>query len=194
MQNKEKRLDRRVVRTKKALRESLTKLLMEKPLNSITVREISDLANVNRGTFYIHYKDIKDMFETVKRDFFNEFNRIFDEKPEGVIQENPRIIIHEILEFIKENSDICLAFFGTYGDNEFIEAFKSNVKERCVNQWMKYFIFDANYDFEYVFEYSLSGFVGLVYHWINTGCKEDVKDVTNIAFTIAGRGIRHYEK
>ena len=44
--------DRRVRKTKKQLRSALTSLLLEKDISRVTVRDVADLADVNRGTFY----------------------------------------------------------------------------------------------------------------------------------------------
>ena len=54
-------MDRRVRRTRAQLRQALTALLREKDLKDITVRELTDRADVNRGTFYSHYQDVYDM-------------------------------------------------------------------------------------------------------------------------------------
>lgn len=45
----EKKVDRRVRKTKRQLRLALTKLLQEKPIKDITVREIADMIDINRG-------------------------------------------------------------------------------------------------------------------------------------------------
>ena len=63
--------DRRVRRTKAQLRQALTELLREKDLRSITVRELTERADVNRGTFYAHYKDIYDMLEQCEAQLFD---------------------------------------------------------------------------------------------------------------------------
>ena len=64
--------DRRVRRTKSRLRQALAQLLLEKDLSSITVRELTELADVNRGTFYTHYKDLYDMLEQMENEMFQE--------------------------------------------------------------------------------------------------------------------------
>ena len=48
--------DRRVRKTKKQLRLALMELLAEKSAKSISVRELTERADINRGTFYIHYR------------------------------------------------------------------------------------------------------------------------------------------
>ena len=62
--------DRRIRKTKQRLRQSLTELLAQKPLSKITVQELTERADVNRGTFYSHYKDISDMKEQIERELF----------------------------------------------------------------------------------------------------------------------------
>lgn len=55
--------DRRVRKTRKLLKECLIRLLKEKRVQDITVRELTDMADLNRGTFYLHYKDVFDLLE-----------------------------------------------------------------------------------------------------------------------------------
>ena len=56
-------VDRRVRKTRRQLRECLITLLKEKKVQDITVRELTDMADLNRGTFYLHYKDVFDLLE-----------------------------------------------------------------------------------------------------------------------------------
>lgn len=50
----ERGIDRRVRKTKRQLRQALMDLMSEKPSKSISVRELAERADINRGTFYIH--------------------------------------------------------------------------------------------------------------------------------------------
>lgn len=52
-----RRSDRRVERTRALLRDALMQLVTERPWESITVQDITDRANVNRATFYLHFRD-----------------------------------------------------------------------------------------------------------------------------------------
>lgn len=55
--------DRRVVRTKAVIRDALTALIEEKGFEALTVKDITARANINRGTFYLHYRDKYDLLE-----------------------------------------------------------------------------------------------------------------------------------
>lgn len=54
-------LDRRVARTKKALREALLALVQEKGYDAVSVEEIARRADLGRATFYLHYRDKDDL-------------------------------------------------------------------------------------------------------------------------------------
>ena len=62
----EQSVDRRVRKTKRQLRKALMDLMAEKPVKSISVRELADRADINRGTFYIHYKDVGDLLQRLE--------------------------------------------------------------------------------------------------------------------------------
>ena len=72
MQKKNK-TDRRIQRTRQALRNALLELIQEKGYDSISVEEITQQANLGRATFYLHYKDKEDLL-------VDEFNEIVNER------------------------------------------------------------------------------------------------------------------
>ena len=85
--------------TKRALEASLKKLLLEKPLNKITINDITEDCGVNRMTFYYHFKDIYDLvewsciedaaralegkksYDTWQEGFLNIFHAVLENKP-----------------------------------------------------------------------------------------------------------------
>ena len=56
-----KKTDRRVLRTRRALREALLSLILEQGYESVTIEEITDRADVGRTTFYLHYRDKEEL-------------------------------------------------------------------------------------------------------------------------------------
>ena len=71
----EKKIDRRIRKTKQQLQEGFIQLRKTKSIKDITVKELCELTDLNRGTFYLHYKDIYDIpsdtllhiYETAKK-------------------------------------------------------------------------------------------------------------------------------
>ena len=72
----EKKEDRRVRRTKKLLSQGLIELMQHKQVKDITVRELAERVDVNRGTFYLYYRDIFDLLERLEEDLFEQLNEV----------------------------------------------------------------------------------------------------------------------
>ncbi|MFF2754750.1 TetR/AcrR family transcriptional regulator [Psychrobacillus sp. NPDC058041] len=72
-------IDIRIVKTKEALHQSLLEILKEKTLKSISVSEICRRARVNRGTFYLHYSQVEDLFEEYFKEIMEDLANSYEE-------------------------------------------------------------------------------------------------------------------
>ena len=86
---KNETLDRRVRKTRQQLQHCLAVLLKEKKIQEITVREITEMADLNRGTFYLHYKDVFDLLEKVELELLDELD--------GTLQKYQASDLHQML-------------------------------------------------------------------------------------------------
>jgi AcrR family transcriptional regulator len=57
------KVDRRIIKSQEAIKKAVIELMAEKPFDDITIQEIADRANVNRGTIYLHYTDKYDLLD-----------------------------------------------------------------------------------------------------------------------------------
>ena len=65
METKERKEDRRTKYTRQAIKDTFLALLEKKTFSKITVTEICKLAEINRGTFYLHYYDMDDVLDDI---------------------------------------------------------------------------------------------------------------------------------
>lgn len=64
--------DMRVIRTRRNIKRAFSELIRKKPLEKITVTEIASLAEINKGTFYLHYADIYELYREFLREHIEE--------------------------------------------------------------------------------------------------------------------------
>ena len=76
----ERKPDRRVRRTRAQLRQGLAQLMGEKSVNEVTVTELVDLVDINRSTFYLHYRDIPHMLECVEQELYEQMDALCMER------------------------------------------------------------------------------------------------------------------
>jgi AcrR family transcriptional regulator len=112
----QKRVDRRIERTRLALREALTSLILEKGYEATTVQDILDLANIGRSTFYSHFRDKDELlvsgFEQFQRTV-EEFDARFHTNPgaEKPVQKYPPTL--SLFIHAKENHRLYKAMLGS---------------------------------------------------------------------------------
>lgn len=74
-ENNMRKSDARVRYTQRMIKESFLSLLKEKPINKITVKEVCELAELNRATFYSHYSDCFALMESIEQELLNAFGQ-----------------------------------------------------------------------------------------------------------------------
>lgn len=107
-------MDRRVEKTERAFTEALFYFLEQKELNKITVKELCEYADMNRGTFYLHYYDIYDLMDKTEDKMID---MIFDD-PSEVSDSIPRNVL-KTFECIKKHKDKYKILFTSRNMNDF---------------------------------------------------------------------------
>ena len=180
------RLDRRVKYTKMMLKNSIVELLGEKPIEKVTVKEICERADVNRGTFYSHYSDQFDLYNSIVDELLNGiFERLGDILRAG--QQSMLKSVTLVYDYIKENSklvEILLDGRIKYGIdariNEIVESiYLHDIKKSAENRTK----IDAAYSF------IASANLGIIKYWLSSGMKMSVEEMAALSIKLSYNGI-----
>jgi AcrR family transcriptional regulator len=118
--------DRRVSRTRRALRQALVDLLPESAYESITVQDIARRADVGRSTFYAHYVDKEDLLVESLR----ELGELV-----AVDQAEPLGFARPLLEHVAEVRPMFRALLGRCGPTVVQDTFAEMIREVLRNTW-----------------------------------------------------------
>ena len=182
-------VDRRVRKTRKQLRECLITLLKEKKVQDITVRELTDMADLNRGTFYLHYKDVFDLLEKTEAELQEDFNQLVCKHDAVDLKQRPSVIFNEIYSLVYDNADLIEILLGENGDLNFVNRLKLLIREKCLKDWMEVFRSGNAAAFDAFFSFIVSGCIGLVQYWLQTGLKETPEQMAKLTEHIITKGI-----
>ncbi|GIO96845.1 TetR family transcriptional regulator [Paenibacillus lautus] len=166
MQSSNKMTDRRIVRSKEALKQALLSLLSQKSFSSISITEIVELANYNRGTFYTHYDNkealLDDILTPLMEELIASFRAPYGEVDVFHIDELPANAV-KIFDYIHQNADVYTALF------------KSDVlplvRDKMFSALKQIAMEDLDYprgelNHELLIIYNMHALLGLVFHWI----------------------------
>lgn len=114
------RQDRRSIRTRTRLAGALMALLRDKPLKSITVKELTDLADVNRATFYAHFSDVFDMAGKMREELKDVFRSLVETHAEELGQGSYRGLLNDVFEYFDKNEEALSVVLGPNSDGTFL--------------------------------------------------------------------------
>lgn len=190
-----KKNDQRTRLTQMLIRKALTSLLSQKPIQSISVKELCDAAGINRGTFYAHYADIYDLLEKIEEemmhDFQNALQPLLEEREEPL---TPLKITTGIFDCIKDNADICIVTLGPYGDKKFASQLLAVGREKCLEGYSKYFEGASKKQIEYYYAFVSAGCIGLLEKWLHDGMTTSASEIAQVAESIMMSGIHFLGK
>ncbi|MBQ8081283.1 MAG: TetR family transcriptional regulator C-terminal domain-containing protein [Clostridia bacterium] len=184
-----KREDRRVRRTKKLLTQALTQLLQQKAVKDITVKELTDLADMNRGTFYLYYRDVFDMLEQIENELFETFdNIVLSHDKESVIGQSKPMML-DLFSFIEDNQEMCRVLLGPNGDMMFFQRMNEVIRDKCRKDWLSLREPQQEGEFDYHYSFVISGCLGLIRAWVSRFCSEPAIRMAEMADTLIRRGV-----
>ena len=162
----EKKEDTRIKRTKKLLKEGLTQLIIQKSIKKISVRELADLVEINRGTFYLHYKDIYDLVDQIENELCERFEQILSET-NCTTTSDTLTVFKCVCEFLDENKQICHALLSDNGDINFLLKIRAIISKTCFSHMTKDITSEqSKINYLYISSYFESGTVGILRLWL----------------------------
>lgn len=187
--------DRRVIRTKLAIRNALISLIAEKGFEALSVKDLTTKANINRGTFYLHYQDKFDLLDQTLEEVTGDIEGILlkiawltpaDFKNIDI----PMSIVVKIFEYFNDNAALMQAILETKGNF----ALQSQLKK---TMWSN--LFEKNYSTfirkenllvpsEYLASYISAAHFGVIQEWLETGRRETPEEMARILINITFRG------
>lgn len=186
-------MDRRVIKTKAEIKKAYFELLSEKHFESITVRDITDRANINRGTFYLHFEDKYQVLDYYEDEIFSEIRSIFEEVLDGMqiqnmmdVESSP--ILNMLRLFQKEHYYINL-MMGAHGDPLFKEKIRMVFVENITLYLEKYAELDElRYPKDYILTYLSNAHVGVMVYWLENGAVKPPEEIIKMLLDIVVNG------
>lgn len=171
--------------TAKKMDDALVFLLNKKDFNFITVKDICNVAKVNRSTFYLHYDNTRDLLDEVLNNLSKSFNEHFKNKTISNIDSlnlddlflfNDSMII-PYLEFIKENKNV----YKTVKDNPSLFSIHSymNYSLDIIYKIMDRFNIDKKLK-DYYLSFYINGLSSLIMNWCNNDFDLSIEELTTL--------------
>jgi len=168
--------NRSVRHTKSRIKEGFLSLLNQKPVQEVSVKELTDFIDLNRGTFYTHYSDIYDLLDEMKTEMFEEMEKILSSSytsSEGYTE--------AIFAYLGENADFTKILLGEHGDMAFVSQLKKSISSHLSYFWSKLNKDLDDLDYDILNTYIINGFIGIIEIYLNNPDSEISKHIVHYA-------------
>ncbi len=187
--------DRRISRTKYVIRQAWVSLIEEKGLDALSVKDITTRANINRGTFYLHYKDKLDLLDQTLREIARDLENIALEMNDLSSDEfrNTTMvsaIIIRLFRYFNANAPLIKALLPVKGPNSLQYAIKEMMWRNIFENDKAKHIKQENMlvPKEYLVSYIISAHIGVIQKWLEKGVRETPEEMAEILFNLTFRG------
>ncbi|MEU6167094.1 TetR/AcrR family transcriptional regulator [Streptomyces tanashiensis] len=120
--------DRRVRRTRAALRQALVELVLERGFHAITVEEITERADVGRATFYAHYRDKEDLLVGIVRDLAEDRDRLLPAVRQAHAEGFTGLPVKYIFEHAEQEKPVYQVVLRGEGDGRALREFTDLIR------------------------------------------------------------------
>ena len=173
--------DRRISKSKRALREALIALLEERGFDAITVNDLCERADLTRGTFYNHFSDKENLLAVLEDEVMADIGALQGRMHDITLADmlayrvagRPLPLLVELFDYLREQSAFLHAVLGPGGD-----ALCENLVQNILHEKYR----DNPTPFvEYYVAFYAAAYLGIIACWIERGTPESSEDMARIA-------------
>lgn len=177
-------------RTKKLIQDSFMTILAKKSFDTITIGDITKQAQINRGTFYLHYVDKYDLLDRIESQLFEELGKHVDELQASYnaesFTEEQAYVASMLFSFIEKHAHMLQVFLGSHGRNGFHIRFRDAFAEkvRANLETNRHFQEVLDVPLDYFLSFITAAFLGLIEQWIQNGLDKTPSEMTALYIEI----------
>ena len=188
MENKPKPVDRRVLKTKRAIRNAFAKLMAEKDINDITIMELAETADINRKTFYNYYSGVYQVVEDIEHDILSSYAELLGGVEFREYMDAPVSLFNRFSQLINMDPEFFGYLLTMNGNISLITRIMRLLKEKTCEVMVAQLEVEA-YKADIMIDFVLSGMLSVYQHWFSSDRSVPAEEVSQIISTMSFGGI-----
>ncbi|AQQ52290.1 TetR/AcrR family transcriptional regulator [Planococcus lenghuensis] len=180
------KMDRRKKYTRMRLRDSLIELLKDKEITAITIKELCEQADINRSTFYAHYRDQLDLLETIEEEIIEDMAAYMAQYEER--QEDDQQMIEKLMAYFASKKEVCRILLNDKKDTGFQKKVMTFAHQTFMKNWTPGSELDEDL-YEYVSTFIISGSIHVIKRWLNNDMDKSPKEMAEIINRLVKEGL-----
>ena len=186
---REETQDRRIKRTKMLLQKTLVDLMLEKEVGKISVKELTQKADVNRSTFYLHYLDIYDMLEQMENEFVETIQGFFHDFFMPLPTSMPLTLFINISEWLERDKEYYVKLLRGTASWHILQDLEYRIRDEFLTLLQVIFGDEDSIDLRTRVNFTISGVVGVLRMWVTEEGNTSLVELSETIDDILNNGI-----
>ena len=186
-------MDRRVIRTKKAIRNAFAQLLSVKELDDITVKDIAELADINRKTFYSYYSGVHMILEETENEIVEDFEAAIRDLPPDKLVREPYLLFSRLSAIINADIDFYEPLMKVNRSSRLIAKVSEMLKQKLRESYAA-FSRVGEETFNIMVDFTFSGLFSVYQSWFNSERRQSIGEISRTLSTLCFEGINGLKK
>lgn len=188
MEQDGKKLDRRVIRTKRAIRKAFAELLKKKSIDEITIKDIADSADINRKTFYSYYNGVYQIVDEIEGEFAQAVELALNETDFKKGMRDPYFIFTRITSIINADVDFYGHLLKMRGSADLLSKIELVLREKLKLAFSNQFEVESS-KLDVMAEYVVAGMLAVYKGWLNSDRSKPIEEVSEAVSVLCINGI-----
>lgn len=170
------KIDKRVIKTKDSLKRALVKLLIDNKLENVSIIALTNAAEINRKTFYLHYKDVASVYKEITGNLCDKIiNQIISTSWEEIENENT---IYNVLSIIENDEFVVSLLKDTIYAKRITSLIESVIIENIYNKYLQKHLNNNSKQVYTIIEFNVYGCMRVFLNWIKGKENTDLRDLS----------------
>lgn len=182
-------MDRRIIKTRDAIKTAYMNLLIEKQNHKISIAELSREANIDRKTFYLHYNSVDDIMTEIIKEHLLEFEQLVNEN--NILQDtiNVNILMQSLNICVMKNID----FYRSIANHLGFENFSKQMKEMLIEKSIASLSVSSSLserDLRIYCNFLLSGIIDVYVDWFQNKISITLDELGQLTSNVMDNGVK----
>ena len=180
--------DKRMRRTRKAIKEAYIDLVVEKGPNSISVTELAERADINRKTFYAHYQTTADVLDDIENETVHYISSIFNEIDFDKMGYNPYPLFERLNHLLSAERDLFTFLEKTRTVGHIAQKMDEIIRARLMEAMQKKEHL-SDVETQIILDFQAAGIFAVYLRWHNSDRSTSLKEVAEVISRILRFGV-----
>ncbi len=173
--------DRRIRKTKTAIHNALINLLQDNSIDRITIKSLTEEADIHRATFYVHYQDIYELYEEIQNNTIHDLSSLLLENINHSNQELFTILIN----YVWDNKNICHMCYGPSFDPHFLNRVSAVLETCYLNIWLQVdHLSEITDEMRFLTTYNIHGCHAIISRWFESDFVLSKDDIITLLYKV----------